>query len=342
MRRVTILLVCLGALSALAACAIANRFNTPPALQTADIQGIDRATRGMPDRLTVTTWNIGYAGMGAESDFVLDLGEQRRPLSGALVDRNLAEITRFLRDLDSDIVLLQEVARPSWVTWGRDVLAGVVSALPGHAHFFWPDIQTLGIPRPFRVEVGNAVFSRIRPTAAEWRGLPLEPTFQLGVFRKGYRMHILRIDESRSWVIINIHLSTFDSVEDDVRAKQVTALMAFAEQEYRKGNHVVIGGDWNLRLVATRFPDTTEERFKFWIRDLPRQLIPEGWTIAADPSVPSVRTAHKPYVAGENHVLVIDGFIASPNVAVRGVAGTDLGFRHSDHQPVTAVFEARR
>jgi hypothetical protein len=33
-------------------------------------------------------------------------------------------------------------------------------------------------------------------------------------------------------------------------------------------------------------------------------------------------------------VTTIDGFIVSPNVAVESVHGFDLGFAHTDHQPV--------
>jgi endonuclease/exonuclease/phosphatase family metal-dependent hydrolase len=325
--------------AALAGCAVANRFYVPPALETAELSGAP--TRPPQPSIVVTTWNIGYAGMGRDSDFVYDLGQQRRPLNAGLVDANLAGITQTIAGFDSDIILLQEAARPSWVNYRRDVLAGVVGALPGYAHTFGPDVNTRGIPPPWNIQVGNAIFTRIVPLSAERRGLPLEPTFELGLFRRGYRMHILRVDDGRQWVIINIHLSTFDSPEDDVRRQQVVALLAFAEEEYAKGHYVVIGGDWNLRLADNDFPNTTDERFKFWIRDFPQELVPEGWRWAVDPTIPTVRTAYQPYVAGENYVLNIDGFLVSPNVAIADVEGMDLGFLHSDHQPVTARFAMR-
>ena len=151
-------------------------------------------------------------------------------------------------------------------------------------------------------------------------------------------MHILRIADGRQWVIINIHLSTFDTPEDDVRRQQVIALLDFARNEYARGNYVVIGGDWNLRLVENSFPNTTEERFKFWIRDFPQDLVPDGWRWAIDPAIPTVRTAYQPYVEGENFVLNIDGFLVSPNVGIQAVRGMDLEFMYSDHQPVTAEF----
>lgn len=330
--------ICLLCIVVLAGCAAANRFYTPPDLEIVDPIG----TAGVSDAetLSITTWNIGYAGMGAESDFIYDLGEQRRPLSGDLVDKNLTGILNTLPDLQSDLFLFQEAAKPSWLTYGRDVLTPLTEALPGYAHVFGADANARYVPPPFNIQVGNAIYSRVQPIGAERRALPLEPTFELGFFRKGYRMHIMRIDDVRQWVIINIHLSTFDTAEDDVRRKQVEALLAFATQEYAKGHHVVIGGDWNLRLVENDFPHTTDDQFQFWIRDFPTDLKPAGWNWAVDPDVPTVRTAHKPYVAGENYVLNIDGFLVSPNVRIDKVQGTDLQFQYTDHHPVTATFTA--
>lgn len=296
-----------------------------------------------PSTLVVTTWNIGYAGMGAESDFFLDLGTQRRPLSAGLVDRNLAGIAAALRGLESDAVLLQEVAEPSFVTWGRNVLAGVRAALDGHAVAFAADIQTRFVPGRLGVRVGNATFSRILPRGPlELIRLPLEPTRLAGIFRKDYRMHVLRLagEDGGQWVIVNIHLSAFDTPEHRVREAQLRAVLDFAEAEYARGARVVVGGDWNLRLLPVDFPHRTEERFQFWIRDLPAGATPEGWTWATDPRVPTVRTAHQPYVPGENRALIVDGFLVSPNVQVEEVETRDLGFAHSDHQPVTARLRA--
>lgn len=328
------------AVLALAGCAVVNRFHVPSELEKAAITTRDDKPQKSGKRISAVTWNIGYAGMGRDSDFVFDLGQQRRPLRPELVDINLHAIQQRLPTLDADLYLLQEVAEPSWLTYQKDVRNAVITALPTYDWTFGADINTRFVPPPFNVKVGNMILSRLKLTSAERRGLPLEPNFELGLFRKGYRMHIVRIDESRSWIFVNIHLSTFDTAQEDVRRRQVIALLEFAEQEYEKGNHVVIGGDWNLRLTETGFPHQTEDRFLFWIRAFPQELIPKGWAWAVDPEVPTVRTAHQPYVPGDNFVLTIDGFLVSPNVSISEVKGLNLGFEHTDHHPVRAVFEA--
>ncbi len=333
-----VFLTILGAL--LTGCAIANRFYVPPEFEAALISNANTEPRQANARISVVSWNIGYAGMGKDSDFIFDLGQQKRPLRADLVDANLKEIQQLLPQLDSDIYLLQEVAQPSWVTYQRDVLAGVLAALPDYEWTFGADVDTRYVPPPLNVQVGNMTLSRLALSSAERRGLPLEPNFEYGVFRKGYRMHIVRIDEKRSWIFINIHLSTFDTEAEDVRRKQVSALLAFAQSEFEKGNHVVIGGDWNLRLTDVEFPHQTEDKFLFWIRNFPKELVPTNWRWAVDPVVPTVRTAHQPYVAGDNYVLTIDGFLVSPNVAIVQAQGVDLNFEYTDHHPIRAVFEA--
>jgi len=333
--------VLLAVVAALAGCAVANRFYVPPAFEEGEINGTASTTDADPAQLTVTTWNVGYGGMGAESDFVYDGGTQRRPLSGALVDKYLAGITSRLAARTSDIYLIQEAARPSWITYNRKVLDRLVGTLQGYAWSFSPEVHTRGVPPPFNLQVGNATFSRVPLASFERRGLPLEPTFELGLFRKGYRMHIARIGTDRTWVIVNIHLSTFDTEEDDVRGAQVRALMDFAKAEYARGHHVVIGGDWNLRLADTSFAHQSPEEAFFWVRDFPKDVTPAGWTWAVDPTEPTVRGAHQPFVAGETFTLVIDGFLVSPNVEVVNVSTANLGFDVTDHHPVTATLRAK-
>ncbi|WP_375257972.1 endonuclease/exonuclease/phosphatase family protein [Citreimonas sp.] len=294
-----------------------------------------------PEVLTVTTWNVGYGGMGPESDFVFDGGSQRRPPEAALVDKNIAGIAETVSMLDSDVLLFQEAARPSWINYGRDLIAVLDRAAGNRKRRFDADIVTRGVPRPWRVEIGNATYFRHLPSNYELVGLPLEPYFQFGLFRKNYRIHVLRFDGEVPWTIANIHLSAFDPEEIDVRRQQVAAVFEFAQAEYSAGRYVVIGGDWNLILSDAAFPHRSAEEHSFWVRDFPDGALPEGWTIAAGSEVPTLRLAYAPYQAGVTRTIAIDGFAVSPNVGVRSVAAQDLGFKWSDHNPVTATFAAR-
>lgn len=54
---------------------------------------------GEPRTLSVVTWNIGYGGLGRESDFFMDGGSQIHPLGRQIVEKNLAGIAVQLEAL---------------------------------------------------------------------------------------------------------------------------------------------------------------------------------------------------------------------------------------------------
>jgi endonuclease/exonuclease/phosphatase family metal-dependent hydrolase len=285
------------------------------------------------DTLDIVTWNLGYGGLGAGSDFIADGGTHYFPPSQSAVRENVAGIEAQLRaQTDADVILIQEIARGGPVNYWTDVRAGVERALPGRDITFFADFKTRLMPWPLRMVHGQAIYSLRTVEGADVVALPAEDSGIFGV-RRRYASPLVRLAGDRNWTIASVHLAAFDE-DATVRTRQLRELLAWAQGEYASGRRVVIGGDWNLQLVETDFPHATEERFLFWLFPFPADALPEGWRIAADAGVPSVRTNHKPYVAGENYVTTIDGFIVSPNVAVESVAGVDLGFQHTDHQPV--------
>lgn len=292
------------------------------------------------DELEIIIWNLGYGGLGKDSNFVFDGGKDWRPKSKVVVEQNVSGIINFLKSTTPDLFLFQEIAKPSFMNHRVNVLDSVVAALHKYQHIYISDFQTRLIPAPLSINSGLAVFAKSGlVSSSESRLLPLEPR-RLGAFRKYYQMvvnHISTTTKDKEWIVINLHLAAFDS-NADVRAKQMQEVRSFAIEQYQLGNFVVIGGDWNLRLTKTDFPHTTEEKYLFWIHDLPDDAFPPDWKIVADSNVPSVRTLHKEYVPNENYVTVIDGFITSPNVENMLVEAKDLGFANSDHNPVKASF----
>jgi endonuclease/exonuclease/phosphatase family metal-dependent hydrolase len=323
-------------LAYLGGCAIANR--NPP-LPRLDVAENGRSLPPVGEALTVTVWNVGYAGLGRESDFVADGGRMLRPPSKAATEANLAAITAFLAAEPADIVLLQEAARPGLLTRGIDVLGGIETALEGRWRAFSPDIATRFTPRPLAIRQGLAAFARGAPASIVLHPLPEDGSKIAGLVTRRYHVQALRLDGAEGapdWTVINLHLSAFDE-GGHARRAQVEALMAFASEEAAAGRLVVMGGDWNMRLNDAAFPHATEERHLFWVHDFPSDLLPAGFTVAADPRAPTVRTNHQPYEPGVNYTTVIDGFITGPGVTAE-VETVDLGFANSDHNPVRGVF----
>ncbi len=292
------------------------------------------------DALSVTIWNLGYAGLGAESDFSVDGGKNYLPPSRKVTRKNLDGIKRELGAMNAYVILLQETARASLLTRGADSVAGAAKALEGRDNAFSADFASLLMPPPFRSRHG--LFSSVNAGGArrEIIPLPLEPQFIMGMSRRLYHMHVVRLPTpDGDWTVINVHLSAFDEGAN-VRLEQLRAVLKFAAAEYAKGNRVVIGGDWNYEFHRPSRPTTTAEKYLFWVHPFPYRELPDGWAAAIDKETPSVRTNERPYRKGENFTTVIDGFIISPNVRAESVKTRDLDFQFSDHQPVEAQFVA--
>lgn len=284
-----------------------------------------------PRELSLITWNLGYAGLGAESDFIADGGAHLFPPSGAAVSRNLDGIAATLEANPADVYLIQEMAARGPLTYWRDVRGRVRRALAGNDALFYADVRTRFWPPPLRLVHGPGLFSRYPIEQAEMVRLPDEPGRMGGVVKRRYGFIVARI--APDWTIASVHLSAFDEGAQ-TRRRQLAALMAWGEAEHARGRRVVIGGDFNYLLTDIDFPHTTAHEHLFWVHAFPREALPAGWRIAADADTPSNRTNNQPYREGENFRSVIDGFILSPGVELVAAEGVELGFRHSDHQPV--------
>lgn len=310
-----------------------------------DSAGADRAAvnrnaaPGLPvagEALTILTWNLGYGGLGAESDFKVDGGKNVFPPSRAIVRKNVEGIVTFLQSQPADIVLLQELAHGGPINYWVDLKARVDAALPGRDRLWYAEINMRLLPWPLNARHGQGIYSRRAVADHDLVPLPVEDTALLGL-RRRYVSAVARLPiETRredGWTICSVHLAAFDA-NATVRTQQLRELMAWAQEEYARGQHVVIGGDWNLRLFETEFPNTTDPKYLFWVFPFPEDALPPGWRIAADATTPSVRTNERAYRRGENYTTVIDGFIVSPNVEIEFVRGIDLDFAFSDHNPV--------
>jgi len=302
---------------------------------------------GLPDQagneISISTWNLGYAGLGSASDFIKDGGTRMFPPSRDAVRGNLAGIVETASHLDVDVALFQEVAGDTPLNYWISVDRALARLMGDRQYWFRHDVSTWGVPRPLRLKHGSVIASRVTARRAEIAPLPQESDPMLGLVVRLYALQVVTIastDDGPDWVIVNLHLSAFDDGAH-LRLEQLRAVFDFAEAKYRLGNRVILGGDWNMILMHTDFESTTPDEFLDWIHDLPRDWVPEDWTIAVDPARPTVRTLYKPYVQGENFTGIIDGFIVSPNVEVVEIETRDTGFMHSDHMPVIARFRGR-
>ncbi|MBQ3481334.1 MAG: endonuclease [Oscillospiraceae bacterium] len=303
----------------------------------------DAASEKLPQgaKLEILSWNIGYAGLGAGSDFVLDGGENMRAADKATVQKYLAGVSGTVGG-GYDLVLLQEVDTDSSRTYGIDEAAALAS---GDAAFalnyscpYVPNPNTYFIDPFGKVNSGLLTCSGYETVRAERRALPCPFTWPLRIvnLKRCLLVSYLPVEGSeKQLVLVNLHLEAYDDGEGKIA--QTKQLMDFLEEEYEKGNYVIAGGDFNQVFPGAleAYPNTHPEN---WIPGvLEESSLPEGFSFAYDLSVPSCRLLNQPYDPGDTvntQHYVIDGLIVSPNVTVDAVETLDLGFADSDHNPV--------
>ena len=309
----------------------------------------DTAEEKLPQgaELEILSWNIGYAGLGRESDFVLDGGENMRAADKATVQRYLAGISQTVRSGDYDLVLLQEVDTNSSRTYSINEAEALASGdaylALNYACGYVPNPNTYFIDAFGRVNSGLLSCSSYAVEKAERQALPCPFSWPLRVvnLKRCLLVSYLPIEGSDAQlVVVNLHLEAYDDGEGKIA--QTKQLMDFLAAEYQKGNYVIAGGDFNQVFPGTlgAWPNTHPEN---WIPGmLEERSLPEGFSYVYDLSVPSCRLLNQPYdpsdTAGTQY-YVIDGLIVSPNVTVKAVETLDLGFENADHDPVRLSVE---
>lgn len=296
-----------------------------------------------PD-LSVLTWNIGYGALGKDADLYVDGGKSLRALSKPEIVIAAQEIVQIVSQTSWDLICMQEIATAGVTTHNVDVRGMIDKALPNRQRFFWADLKAVSLPRVLRICHGMATYSRKMSDLCRVIDLPDANAYMLGFIKKPYvgllnRLAISNTD--KAWVIINIHLPIFNTTPA-TRTAHLGQLFDVAKREYEKGNYVVMAGDWNTRLCSTSFPHTTDPKFLTCYTDFPQDSLPAGWKIKVDPTTPTVRAIHAPFVKDQIYTTVFDGFIVSPNVRVSSVKTLDMDFAHTDHQPVEGRFSADR
>ena len=307
--------------------------------------------------ISLVTWNVGYGGLGAESDFSYDdagmwySGSSMIRSPRELVEKNLRGATTFLQQTRADFFLLQEVDVASKRSYDLPQYAAYQEALPAFAATMAINYQCGRVPIPLlepwhpygHVLSGLGTFSRFQPAEATRHQLPGQYPMPDRMFQldRCAALHRFPTNRGKDLVIINLHNSAYDP-GDKIKAIQLPYLRDLALAEYQKGNYVILGGDWNQCPPNFRFDTFMPGMAQGYAQgNVPLDFFPEDWQYAYDPTMPTNRKARDPYVAGQTFVTLIDFFLVSPNVAIRTVKGLPQDFRFSDHQPVWVALQLR-
>ena len=291
------------------------------------------------DTFSVLTWNIGYAGLGEESDFFMDGGEEVAAADKATVYKYLDGIVDTVYDEDIPIIrMFQEVDQNSARTYGMNE----IKYLGRSNYAFGLNFCTKFVPYPLppigRVNSGIMTSTGFAMDSAERIALPCPFKWPVSVVNLKRCMLVTRIpiaDSDKELVVVNLHLEAYDDGEGKIA--QTNQLLDFINGEYEKGNYVIAGGDFNQTFPGAldKYPNTHPE---LWLPgEIDNVMLSDGWQFAYDLATPTCRLLNQPYDPADTEntqYYVIDGFILSPNIMLRNVETLDCGFENSDHNPV--------
>ncbi len=300
--------------------------------------------------LRLTIWNIGYCGLGAESDFFYDnggfflAGRHSVRSSRDLVNKNLNGIKQVASGIQSDFYLFQETDKGSKRSYFINEFEELGKQMEGYHQAFGLNYLVDFVPLPLlepwraygRTESGLATYSRYEPVEAVRRQLPGNYAWPTRIFQLDRCALVQRypLQNGKELLLLNIHNSAYDEL-GKLKTQQLDFLKKIFLEAYEAGNYVIAGGDWNECPPYFRFdgfmPDKTQGYRQL---NIDPDFMPPGWKWVYDPGIPTNRKNKTAYQPGETFVTIIDFYLISPNIRVRSVKTVDTGFRFSDHQPV--------
>ena len=295
--------------------------------------------------LTLLSWNIGYAGLGRQQDFFMDGGKKSRPGDPDAVYSYLNGIDATIEKVGADLVLLQEVDTDSSRTYSIDEAERLAQRTSVHALNYSCPFVPIPWPPMGKINSGLLTTTNYEITDAERVSLPCPFSWPLSTANLKRCLLVTRrpvAGRDQELVLVNLHLDAYDDGEGKIA--QTKQLMTLLEEEYKKGNYVIAGGDFNQIFPGglDAWPNTHPELWSPGILD--GSELPEGFGYAYDLKVPSCRLLNQPYDPSDKEntqYYTIDGYIVSPNVEVGSVEVLDLGFANSDHNPVSMTVTLR-
>ena len=299
-----------------------------------------------PKTYSIMTYNIGFGAYLPEYSFFMDggkssWGKDKESVAGAVCGAG-----KLMRDASPDLVLLQEVDRDGTRSYHIDELELMNQFFDGYYYTYAQNYDSPFLFYPLwephgANKAGLVTYSKMPIAEAVRRSLPIsESFFKLVDLDRCYSVSRIPVENGKTLCVYNMHMSAYGS-SDEIRSGQLAMLYEDMETDYKNGDYVICGGDFNHNLKAEERGDEPE-----WAYPFPRESLPEGFRMAIDEakeaediSHNTCRSAEEPYDAGTTYTVTLDGFIVSDNVAVDSYLHVDSGYQYSDHDPVIMEFE---
>lgn len=292
------------------------------------------------DTFELISWNIGYAGLGAEMDFFYDGGKKVRPTK-EFARKYLDGIKNFIRSRDFDYWLFQEVDVNSKRSYGMNEVEEIEALFANYPNAFTINYKVPFVPVPVtepmgKVKGGMMTLSRHTPSEVTRFAYPLIASWpnRLFLLDRCFILSRTKLASGKDLVVMNTHNSAY-VYDSTLRDKEFQIIKDKMLEEFGKGNYVIAGGDWNANPIHFKpFGDYNGHVFVESEVKMNPVLMPDNWQWAFDATAPTNRNNNKAFVKGENGTTCLDYFIVSPNVEILKTQTIDLNFENSDHNPV--------
>lgn len=309
-----------------------------------EINGVVTAKVDKSKELNLLTWNTGYGALDERQDCYWDGGKGVYGESKAVVEENIDALKSKVKEIDPDIFFLQELDVDSKRSFYVDELASFKQAFPEdqYEESFARNFKAGLVPLPLyqmtgKVDAGIATFAKYDLTSSERIQLPIPFSWPMKLFNLKRCLLVNRIaieGSDKELVIINLHLEAYDNGEG--KAKQMKMLMDIMEEEYKKGNYVIAGGDFNQTFSNINYQQYP--KIDSWVCPVIEAGDYPDFTFKMDDTVPTCRSLTRVYAGADKNSFqyyMIDGFIVSNNITIKNIETINLDFKNTDHNPVS-------
>ena len=297
--------------------------------------------------IKVLTWNTGYGALDERQDCCWDGGKGVYGESKEVVELNINALKTKISQENPDIFFVQELDLDSKRSYYINELGSFRTTFDQtYNNTFACNFKAGLVPSPLsemtgKVNAGIATFSKFSINDAERVQLPIPFSWPMKLFNLKRCLLVTRMPiegSDKELVMINLHLEAYSSEEG--KAKQASQLMGLMKDEFEKGNYVIAGGDFNQtfsNIDLNKYPNNGD-----WDCPVMDASLYPTFNFLMDETTPTCRSLKTPLVGYNKETFqyyMIDGFIVSNNISVKEVHTLDLGFKNTDHNPVTMNIE---
>ena len=295
--------------------------------------------------------NVGYGAYPPSYSFFMDGGKYSRAYDKETVKENMQGIVNTTKELEPTLAFYQEVDQDGDRSQHVDEVAWLKKHLPAYNSLYGQNYDSSYLFYPFTDPIGQAksglvTLSKAEITSSKRYSLPIETNFnKFFDLDRAFTVSRIPVKGDHELIAINTHLSAFTK-DRSIQAAQLKKIFDVMENEYKKGNYVLVAGDYNHDVLGNspEVFDTTKKR-ETWTHPFPKNQLPAGFHLPngklAEEKIPSARALNEPYKKGTTYTTLIDGFLVSDNINVKNVHVKDMQFKYSDHNPVYLDFSLK-